>query len=69
MKQIAALMIFMLAALGVFALILRIGAAISGHRGGGMAFVVARNSAPATDKVSKSALTLTVWPLFDPLRH
>jgi hypothetical protein len=47
MKQIAALVAIMLAALAALALILRIGATLSGHRGGGMAFVVADNIAPS----------------------
>jgi len=45
MKQISALVIFVLAALAIFALIVRIGAALSGHCCGVIAFVVAGNSA------------------------
>jgi hypothetical protein len=48
MKQIAALVAFTLATLAVFALIVRIGGALAGHRDGGIAFVVMSNGAPRT---------------------
>jgi hypothetical protein len=70
MKQIAALVAIMLAALAAFALILRIGAALSGHRGGGMAFVVADNIAPSHRQgVQIRPHTDPYTPVFHPLRH
>jgi hypothetical protein len=64
MKQIAVLMTFMLAALAVFALIIRIVAALSGHCCGGMAFVVAANGTPGVVSAAGRAFRRVDLPRF-----